>query len=66
MITDNHHKKIVKKNTEHKYLIKKHKLNLHKKTLHSLHKFNKIVTREQHYWINVIGYCMNITSPRHT
>ena len=47
IITDNH-RKAAKKNTEHNYLIKKHKLNLNKKiNLHCLHVLNKIVTRQQ-------------------
>ena len=64
LITDNH-SKIVKKNTEHNYLIKTHKLNLNKKNnLHPLY-VPKIVVREQHLKINVMGHCMNITSLRH-
>ena len=46
VITDNH--KFFKKNTEHNYLIKKHKLNINKKKiLHPSYVLNKTVTREQ-------------------
>ena len=64
MITDNH-SKIIKKSTEHNYLIKKYKLNLNKKkNLHPVY-VPKIVIREQHFKINFMGHCMNITSLKH-
>ena len=46
LITDNH-RKFIKKNAEHNYLIKKHKLTLNKKTnLHPLYVVTKILTRK--------------------
>ena len=47
-IITNNHRTVVKKNKEHNYLIKKHKLNLNEKNIHPLYVPNKIVTREQH------------------
>ena len=44
---DVNHRKFIKKNAEHNYLIKKHKLTLNKKTnLHPLYVVTKILTRK--------------------